>query len=69
LARPLEQQLADKYIEQKKEYEVIITTGLRVGRVNGLAVIGSGSAHSGIMLPIESAVTMGGKKTRNYCHW
>ena len=44
LARPLEQQIADKHIERKKEYEMIITTGRRVGRVNGLAVIGSGSA-------------------------
>lgn len=62
LARPLEQQMADKYIERKKEYEVIITTGLRVGRVNGLAVIGGGSAYSGILLPIEAEVTPGGKK-------
>ena len=63
LARPLEQQIADKYIERKKEYEVIMTTGQQVGRVNGLAVIGSGSAHSGILLPIEAAVTKGGKKS------
>ena len=63
LARPLEQQMADKYIENKKKYEVIITEGTRIGRVNGLAVIGSGSSFSGIILPIESAVTYGGKKT------
>ena len=62
LARPLEQQIADKHIERKKEYEVIQTDGTLVGRVNGLAVIGSGSAFSGIMLPIESTVTPGGKK-------
>lgn len=62
LARPLEQQLADQYIERKKEYEVIMTTGKQVGRVNGLAVIGSGSAYSGILLPIEAEVTPGGKK-------
>ncbi len=62
LARPLEQQIADKFIERKKEYEVIITTGKQVGRVNGLAVIGSGSAYSGILLPIEAEVTPGGKK-------
>jgi len=62
LARPLEQQIADKYIERKKQYEVIMTTGKRVGRVNGLAVIGAGSAHSGILLPIEAEVTAGGKK-------
>jgi len=62
LARPLEQQIADKYIERKKEYEVIMTTGKQVGRVNGLAVIGEGSYHSGILLPIEAEVTIGGKK-------
>lgn len=63
LARPLEQQIADKYIERKKQYEVIVTSGKKVGRVNGLAVIGSGSAHSGILLPIEAEVTPGGKKS------
>ncbi len=63
LARPLEQQIADKYIDRKKEYEIIMTSGKQVGRVNGLAVIGGGSAHSGILLPIESAVVNGGKKS------
>ncbi len=62
LARALEQQIADKHIERKKEYEVIMTEGKQVGRVNGLAVIGAGSGHSGILLPIEAAVTAGGKK-------
>ncbi len=62
LARTLEQQIADRYIEQKKEYDIIIIEGEKVGRVNGLAVIGSGSAYSGIMLPIEAEVTPGGKK-------
>ncbi len=62
IARPLEQQIADKYIERKKEYEVIMTEGSAVGRVNGLAVMGAGSAMSGILLPIEAEVTPGGKK-------
>jgi len=31
--------------------------------VNGLAVIGSGSSYSGILLPIEAEVTPGGKKS------
>ncbi len=63
IARTLEQQLADKYIERKKEYEIIITEGKRVGRVNGLAVIGGESSFSGIILPIESQVTPGGKSS------
>jgi Lon-like ATP-dependent protease len=61
-ARSLEKQLADEYIEQKKKYGVIIITGKKIGRVNGLAIIGSGASHSGIVLPIESEVTPGGKK-------
>ena len=63
IARTLEQQIADKYIEQKKEYEVIVTSGKRVGRVNGLAVIGVTPPYSGIILPIESEVTPGGKES------
>ncbi len=63
IARTLEQQLADKYIERKKEYEIIITEGSRIGRVNGLAVIGGESTFSGIILPIESQVTHGGKSS------
>ena len=62
IARPLEQQIADKFIEQKREYEVIITEGTQVGRVNGLAVIGGGGTYSGIILPIEAAVGPWGKE-------
>jgi Lon-like ATP-dependent protease len=62
IARSLEQQIADKFIERKKEYEVIITHGKIVGRVNGLAVIGGEASYSGIILPIESQVTLGGKE-------
>jgi len=62
-ARTLEKQLADKLIERRKEYEVIITEGKIVGRVNGLAVIGGETGiYSGIILPIESQVTSGGKE-------
>ncbi|MBI4214636.1 ATP-dependent protease LonB, partial [archaeon] len=60
LARTLEQQIADKQIEVKKEYEVYRTEGSVVGRVNGLAVIGSpddGSTGGGLLLPIEAQVT------------
>lgn len=63
LARTLEQQIADKYIEQKKEYDVIVTTGKRIGRVNGLAVIGVTPPYSGIILPIEAEVTPGGQES------
>ncbi|MFH1053470.1 MAG: ATP-dependent protease LonB [Candidatus Woesearchaeota archaeon] len=63
LARTLEQQLSDKIIERRKEYEVIRTTGTQIGRVNGLAVMGGETAiYSGIILPIESQITPGGKQ-------
>ncbi|MFH0977997.1 MAG: ATP-dependent protease LonB [Candidatus Woesearchaeota archaeon] len=63
IARPLEHQIADSYIERKKEYEVIVTKGKKVGRVNGLAVIGGADSYSGIILPIEAEVTPGGNAT------
>ena len=63
LARTLEQQIADKYIEQKKRYQVITVKGSLVGKINGLAVMGGEDHFSGIVLPIESEVTPGGRKT------
>ncbi|HLC32994.1 MAG TPA: ATP-dependent protease LonB, partial [Candidatus Nanoarchaeia archaeon] len=62
IARPLEQQIADTFIERKREYEIIITEGKQVGRVNGLAVIGGGGTFSGIILPIEAAVGPWGRE-------
>ncbi|WP_297506593.1 ATP-dependent protease LonB [Thermococcus sp.] len=59
LAKPLEKQLADWYIERKKEYQVIKTEGSEIGRVNGLAVIGEAS---GIVLPIEAVVAPAASK-------
>ncbi len=66
LARNLEQQIADKYIERKKEYEVIRTSGAEVGRVNGLAVLGGDGEASGIVLPIEAEVTVGGREAEQF---
>ena len=55
-AKPLESQLASKYLEKKKDYQIIATTGKAIGRVNGLAVIGD---DAGIVLPIEAEVVPG----------
>lgn len=52
-ARTLEQQIGDIYLNRKKEYNVLITTGTRVGRVNGLAIIGDG----GTVLPIVAEIS------------
>lgn len=51
LSRTLEQQIADRYIVQKKKYSVFKSEGGEVGRVNGLAIIGD---RSGIILPIAA---------------
>ncbi len=53
MARSLEQQMADRYLERRKEYSMYKCFGDEVGRVNGLAVIGD----SGIVLPIMAEVT------------
>jgi ATP-dependent Lon protease len=63
IARSLEHQMADEMIARRKEYNVIVIKGERVGRVNGLAVMGSGGSYSGIILPIEAEVTPGGKES------
>jgi len=67
LARSLENQIADKQIERKKEYKIFQTEGSIIGRVNGLAVLAdpTGGARGGHITPIEAQVTpaqgMGGR--------
>lgn len=57
VSQTLEQQVAEKQIIMKKEYEVIKTTGCVRGRVNGLAVMGDGTGQmGGLLLPIEAEV-------------
>jgi Lon-like ATP-dependent protease len=58
-ARSLENQIADKQIDRKKEYKFFETEGTKVGRVNGLAVMsdGTGAARGGHITPIEATVT------------
>ncbi|WP_254273664.1 ATP-dependent protease LonB [Haloarcula marina] len=53
-SRSIEQQLADNYIERRKDYELTVNAGDVVGRVNGLAVMGE---DSGIVLPVMAEVT------------
>jgi Lon-like ATP-dependent protease len=57
LAGSLEQQITERYTSQRKEYEVILTKGNEIGRVNGLAILGAGeSIGSGLVMPIEATV-------------
>jgi Lon-like ATP-dependent protease len=53
-AKTLEQQIVSKFTEEKKDYEVYLSKGSAVGRVNGLAVMAEGDA--GILMPIEAEV-------------
>ena len=60
IAKPLEQQVADRYLERQSEYSMLVNEGNRVGRVNGLAVLGADtglSDYSGVVLPVEAMVT------------
>ncbi len=54
IAKSIEEQLADKYIERRKDYRLFLTEGSTVGRVNGLAVIGD---SAGVVLPIIAEIT------------
>ncbi|MFH1224527.1 MAG: ATP-dependent protease LonB [Candidatus Diapherotrites archaeon] len=53
-ARTLEQQMVNKMLEEKKDYDVYLFKGTAIGRVNGLAVSADGDA--GLILPIEAEV-------------
>lgn len=65
IARTLEQQLVDKIIEKRKDYQLIKTAGNYIGKVNGLAVfsVGEETSGSGIVSPIEATITAGGNRT------
>jgi Lon-like ATP-dependent protease len=53
-SRSIEQQVADEFIERRKDYELKVNEGEAVGRVNGLAVMGG---DSGIVLPVMAEIT------------
>ncbi len=59
-SRSLEQQIADRYIERRRDYHMYNVEGAAVGVVNGLAALGGQSGmseFSGIVLPIVAEVT------------
>jgi Lon-like ATP-dependent protease len=59
-ARSLEQQVTDRAVERRKDYEMCLSEGAVVGIVNGLAVLNSDSSmaeFSGIVTPIVAEVT------------
>ncbi len=60
IAKPLEQQIADRYVERRKDYKTYSVVGSEIGMVNGLAVMGANSGMAemaGILMPIVAEVT------------
>ena len=60
IAKPLEQQIADRYVERRKDYKTYSIEGSEIGMVNGLAVMGANSGMAemaGILMPIVAEVT------------
>lgn len=53
IARSIEQQFADQYLEHRKDYDTFRSKGAEIGRVNGLAIIG----EPGVVLPIVAEIT------------
>ena len=59
LSKPIEAQYVEQSLEYRKDYKIFKTTGYAIGRVNGLAVVGSSYLSAGIVLPIVAEVTHG----------
>ena len=53
-ARSIEDQISGQMIRRTREYELAVVEGTEIGRVNGLAVMGS---DAGSVLPIMAAIT------------
>ena len=60
IAQTIEQQIGRRYVEGRKDYQVFLTEGAMVGKVNGLAVLGD--SMSGMILPIVAEVTPASSK-------
>jgi Lon-like ATP-dependent protease len=63
LAASIESQVVMQELEFRKDYRVFSTHGFAVGKVNGLAVMGSSTTYSGIVIPIVAEVTPAGSRS------
>ena len=63
LASPIESQVISQEIDFRKDYKVFNTSGFSIGKVNGLAVVGSSVMSAGIVVPIVAEVTPAGSKS------
>jgi ATP-dependent Lon protease len=62
-AKPIEAQYADQQLAYTKDYRVFGTSGFAIGKVNGLAVIGSNVTATGIITPIAAEVTQASSRS------
>ncbi|MDE1768375.1 MAG: ATP-dependent protease LonB [Candidatus Micrarchaeota archaeon] len=63
LTKPIEAQFVDQSLEYRKDYKIFKTSGFAIGRVNGLAIIGSSYLSAGVVLPIVAEVTRASSRT------
>ncbi|MCL5100816.1 MAG: ATP-dependent protease LonB [Candidatus Marsarchaeota archaeon] len=63
LAKPIEAQLVEQALEYRKDYKIFNTKGFSIGKVNGLAVVGSSYLSAGTVLPIVAEVTPSSSRT------
>ena len=61
LAQTIEQQMGRRFVESRKDYQVFLSDGNSIGKVNGLAVLGESSA--GLIMPIVAEVTPASSKS------
>ncbi|MCH8520034.1 MAG: ATP-dependent protease LonB [Nanoarchaeota archaeon] len=60
--KSIEAQMITRYVDNRRNYSLISTTGEEIGKVNGLAVIGQAPPYAGMVMGIEAEVTPGGRK-------
>jgi Lon-like ATP-dependent protease len=63
LTMPIEAQYVEQSLEYRKDYKIFKTSGFAIGRVNGLAIVGSSYLSAGMVLPIVAEVTKASSKT------
>ncbi|MCL5430133.1 MAG: ATP-dependent protease LonB [Candidatus Marsarchaeota archaeon] len=63
LANPIEAQVVSQMVDYRKDYKVFAIKGFEVGKVNGLAVLGSSVLAPGIVMPIVAEVTPASSRT------
>ncbi len=63
VTKPIESQFVEQSLEYRKDYKIFKTSGYAIGRVNGLAIVGSSYLSSGIVLPIVAEVTKASSRT------